>query len=387
MNTILLFLALLCLQFHDVHCTSSSRITINKINFSGVASPKSESNQYASGVTREPERLSGYFTLNRTYDAHMFFFYFEAREDPQNAPIVLWMTGGPGCSSELAIFYENGPWNIRSDLTLEETEYGWDRGASMIFVDQPINTGFSYSEDDRDRCYDETCVSNDMLDFLEAFFEAKPALKGRPFYVTGESYAGHYVPAVASRVFKANREGKANINLQGFAIGNGLTKPATQYGAYAPFALQHDLIDKDLHDNIMSMYPACKFGLQVCDGLDWSVECALAVEFCQATMFAPIMVENPTMNVYDYRKECKGDLCYDFTLMEEYLNLPEVRKALGVGDRKWESCNMQVHEDMMADWAHSFGTLVYSLFVVLYMCIGVVVVFFVLNVSIIILFL
>lgn len=49
----------------------------------------------------KPERYSGYFKLNRTVDGHMFFFYFQAREDPENAPLLLWMTGGPGCSSEV----------------------------------------------------------------------------------------------------------------------------------------------------------------------------------------------------------------------------------------------------------------------------------------------
>lgn len=59
--------------------------------------------------------------------------------------VVLWMTGGPGCSSELAVFYENGPYSINHDMTLTETKYGWDRFHTTIFVDQPINTGFSYS--------------------------------------------------------------------------------------------------------------------------------------------------------------------------------------------------------------------------------------------------
>jgi carboxypeptidase C (cathepsin A) len=73
-------------------------------------------------------------------------------------------------------------------LSLEDTKYGWDRKHHTIFVDQPIGTGFSWSEDDRDRCYDEECVGNDMLDFLQAFFEARPDLQGRDFFVTGESY-------------------------------------------------------------------------------------------------------------------------------------------------------------------------------------------------------
>ena len=97
--------------------------------------------------TTKPERFSGYFRLDRTYAAEMFFFLFERRDAADDAPVVLWMTGGPGCSSELAVFYENGPYALRRDenreVVVDETEFGWDRAATMIFVDQPINTGFS----------------------------------------------------------------------------------------------------------------------------------------------------------------------------------------------------------------------------------------------------
>lgn len=206
--------------------TQSSRLSLHKISSQSLRATGSLQDQLLN--EDGPERYSGYFKLNRTYDAHMFFFFFEAREEPETAPVVLWMTGGPGCSSELAVFYENGPWNINEDLSLSETPYGWDRAAHMIYVDQPINTGFSWSEDDRDRCYDETCVSDDMLDFLQALWAARPELEGKDFYVTGESYAGHYVPAVASRVYQASKTGEINtkINLKGLAIGNGLTDPS-----------------------------------------------------------------------------------------------------------------------------------------------------------------
>ena len=68
--------------------------------------------------------------------ARRFFFYFEAREEPETAPVVLWMTGGPGCSSELAVFFEMGPWEINKDMTVSETKYGWDVRHHMIFIDQ-----------------------------------------------------------------------------------------------------------------------------------------------------------------------------------------------------------------------------------------------------------
>ena len=65
----------------------------------------------------------------------------------------------------------------------------------------------------------------------------------------------------------------------------------------------------------LQLYPACRLALDVCQGLSWRLECLLAVEFCQATMFAPILIENPEINVYDIRKKCVGPLCYDFSRM------------------------------------------------------------------------
>ena len=113
--------------------------------------------------------------------------------------------GGPGCSSELAVFEENGPYHVEKNLSLSTSAYGWDTVANLIYVDQPINTGFSYSNDPEDTVhYSEVGVANDMLDFLQEFMAKYPSYKGRPFFVTGESYAGHYgtpppLPASARR--------------------------------------------------------------------------------------------------------------------------------------------------------------------------------------------
>ena len=352
--------------------------TSNRLHMQPIRNPTSVS---SSGVGADNNSVntryySGYFKLARTYDAHMFFFLFEARKHSDTAPVVLWMTGGPGCSSEMAVFYENGPWHLEQgeeegEIRVVDNPYGWDAHSTVIFVDQPVNTGFSYSENPDDRCYDEECVSRDMVDFMYALLEARPDLRQRDFYVTGESYAGHYVPAVAYNVFLASRARKNSYNnnnfdssevsldiqLKGLAIGNGLTYPAIQYGAYPEFAYQHGLISESSRDRMMSLYPACKFALDACDDYSIAAECYLAVELCQALMFTPIMMENPGVNVYDYRKQCEGDLCYDFSLLDEYLNQPDVKKSLGVPDDKdWEECNMDVHEDMMSDWGHRYDT-------------------------------
>ncbi|MCH93710.1 serine carboxypeptidase-like 49-like, partial [Trifolium medium] len=91
----------------------------------------------------------------------MFYLFFESRNNKKD-PVVIWLTGGPGCSSELAVFYENGPFKIANNLSLVWNEYGWDKVSNLLYVDQPTGTGFSYSTDNRDIRHDEDGVSNDL---------------------------------------------------------------------------------------------------------------------------------------------------------------------------------------------------------------------------------
>jgi len=137
----------------------------------------------------------------------------------------------------------------------------------MLFIDQPVGTGFSWTDSAEDEVTSEKQVADDVLDFLIEFLGSKPALAGNPFFVTGESYAGHYVPAVASRIAAHNASDARTttpIQLRGFAIGNGLTEPATQYGAYADFARDNGLIGDMTRAGIRRIFPWCKFGIDLC---------------------------------------------------------------------------------------------------------------------------
>ena len=197
--------------------------------------------------------------LNRTHDAHMFYMYFESRAGAPasaNDPVVLWMTGGPGCSSELAVFFENGPFRIEDDLTLSDNPFGWDVGHNILFIDQPVGTGFSFTSDPSDDVTSEKQVADDVLDFLLEFYDSKPELLKNDLFITGESYAGHYVPAVASRIVEHNGNAgrkTAELSLKGVAIGNGLTDPAVQYGAYADYAASKGLIGATTRKAIRSV--------------------------------------------------------------------------------------------------------------------------------------
>ena len=143
------------------------------------------------------------------------------------------MTGGPGCSSEVALFGENGPCTVNKNGTATmPNKYSWNSRANLLYIDQPAGTGFSYG---LGLDHDEAQVSADMYDFLQQFFKAHPSYRKNDFYTFGESYAGHYVPAVTHQIWQNNKKaapGTVHINLKGTSVGNGLTDPLIQYAYY-----------------------------------------------------------------------------------------------------------------------------------------------------------
>ena len=84
----------------------------------------------------------GYLKVNRP-DGEIFYWYFPSRNSISTDPWILWLTGGPGCGSEIAIFYENGPFLIKDDK-LVKNEYGWNNNANLIYIDNPLGAGLSF---------------------------------------------------------------------------------------------------------------------------------------------------------------------------------------------------------------------------------------------------
>ncbi|CDP07044.1 unnamed protein product [Coffea canephora] len=290
---------------------------------------------------------AGYFRLPNTKAARMFYFFFESRKDKTD-PVVIWLTGGPGCGCELALFYENGPFKIANNLSLVWNNFGWDKVSNLIYVDQPTGTGFSYSSSEEDVRHDEFGVSNDLYNFLQAFFKQHPEYAKNNFYITGESYAGHYIPALASRVLQGNKNKEGTyINLKGLAIGNGLTNPGIQYKAYPDYALDMKVISQSDYNTLQKSVADCDKALKPC-GTNGENSCVTAFQVCES-IFNDILSIAFGLNYYDIRKECEGDLCYDFSNVEHFLSQQSVKSALGVGNIEFVSCSTTVHQDMITD--------------------------------------
>ena len=110
------------------------------------------------------------------------------------------MTGGPGCSSKLALFGENGPFLIIDTEEPVYNKYGWNSFANLFYVDQPVGTGFSYGDVPFDYDTNEVEIATTMWNFMLEFYTKYPQYSKLDLYIINESYAGHYVLAIGKAI-------------------------------------------------------------------------------------------------------------------------------------------------------------------------------------------
>lgn len=127
------------------------------------------------------------------------------------------LLGGPGASSiGDGAFTENGPFRVKADgKTLEHDKYSWNQFANMLYIESPINVGFSYNSTHLPEVdmYNDEATVDAKYNALLSFFKKYPHLKNNPFYITGESYGGVYIPLLTRSIL--NNKKQNGINLQG----------------------------------------------------------------------------------------------------------------------------------------------------------------------------
>lgn len=190
---------------------------------------------------------SGYFTVNKPFNSNLFFWFFPSLSNPVSDPVVLWLQGGPGATSLIGLFGENGPFTVKSKKGLKLRKFAWTNAHSVIYIDNPVGTGYSFTNGGF--AQNETQVGADLYNALVQFFTLFPNLQKNEFFVAGESYGGKYVPAIAYTIYKNNPSAKLKINLQGISIGNGLSDPVNQL-KYSDYLYQIGLIDANTKQQV-----------------------------------------------------------------------------------------------------------------------------------------
>ncbi|XAR64336.1 Carboxypeptidase D [Bertholletia excelsa] len=297
------------------------------------------------------QQYSGYVTVDDSKHKSLFYYFVEAQTDPASKPLVLWLNGGPGCSSlGVGAFSENGPFRPRGKV-LVRNEFSWNREANMLFLETPIGVGFSYSTNSSSYAgVNDKITARDNLVFLRKWFVKFPQYKNRSLFITGESYAGHYVPQLAELMLNIDK--KRLFNLKGIALGNPVLEFATDFNSRAEFFWSHGLIS----DSTFKLFTStCNYSRYVgeyyrgtvslpcsrvmrlvtketsrfVDNYDVTLDVCLSSVLSQSKVLRPQKVEE------------KIDVCIEDETAS-YLNRRDVQKALHarlIGVSRWLVCS------------------------------------------------
>jgi len=208
------------------------------------------------GLNDAVESYSGLLTVDAPNNGNMFFWFFPAEESPETAPVVIWLQGGPGGSSMFGALKLHGPILTTIDenrnLTgVAKNPNSWGRKHNMLYIDNPVGAGFSFSNK-LPQVNDD--VTNNLYEFLQQWYKLFPQYQGNSFYAFGESYAGKFVPAITRKIHEENNSGNdvIQINIGGMGMGDGWMSPYHN-ARYANFLYQTGMIDEIIRDECLVM--------------------------------------------------------------------------------------------------------------------------------------
>jgi len=203
--------------------------------------------------------FSGFLDIPET-TKKIHYLFFEAQNNDPDAPLLIWFNGGPGCSSMLGFMQENGPFKMESGGSkFHESAFAWNTEANVLYIEQPAGVGYSYCDTVADCTFDDHRSGKDNLTAVLEFYERYPQFKENELYISGESYAGVYVPYLAHYIVKHNEENAEDAdafkpNLKGFAVGNGVTNwKYDTTAAFVDMSYWHSMMSEEMHERFVAM--------------------------------------------------------------------------------------------------------------------------------------
>ncbi|KAG1657248.1 Lysosomal protective protein [Nymphon striatum] len=269
--------------------------------------------------------------LNGLYKGHKLHYIFvESQNDYVKDPVVLWLNGGPGCSSMEGYFAENGPFKVDKNGggSLKENKFSWNKISNMLYLDSPVGVGFSYIEGSTNHSTNDLRTTNDSYSALLSFFEKYPELKDNELYLTGESYGGIYIPLLSKKV---SEEGVLNLKVS--RLFTNFTKTCCmktqvmkQCNVFQPVECRQTILAK----NVLYFQ---MLGIDVGPINMYNVfsRCALTQTFKIGNESLPSAVP-----------------CVDSSYLEKYMNNAEVQKALNMpssGGKIWRMCSLDLNAE------------------------------------------
>ncbi|XVE95044.1 hypothetical protein REPUB_Repub02eG0062300 [Reevesia pubescens] len=320
------------------------------------------------------ELETGYVGVGESEAVQLFYYFIQSERNPEKDPLLLWLTGGPGCSSFSALFYEIGkssPLNFKVDVeyngslpTVLLNPYSWTKTSSIIFVDSPVGTGFSYARNNLAKQTSDFKQVHHLHQFLRKWLMDHPNFLSSPVYVGGDSYSGLILPILVQEISYGNEEGiKPLINLQGYILGNPKTVPTLEANLQIPYVHGMALISDELYEslkrncdgeyqNIDPSNKECQKDLQYYDMCVSRIQIGQILEpRCADASPRPLEMFARRRYLDEQHQEfldpfpppTVGCRTYSYLLSQYWVNDDDVQKALhirkGSISGQWQRCN------------------------------------------------
>jgi len=199
--------------------------------------------------------------VNVRPNAFMFWWLYGSQNVATRdaAPIVIWLQGGPGGSGTgFGNFLEIGPLQYLENSSVVARATPWNQNANLLFIDNPVGTGFSYVTDDSAFTTDEDMIANDLLTCLIAFYKQYPALVPNPLYIFSESYGGKMASSFAKALHIAILGNKIKSNFRAVALGDSWISPIDFVNAWGPYLMATSEIDANGLKSINAAAASCQ---------------------------------------------------------------------------------------------------------------------------------
>lgn len=294
------------------------------------------------------KHYAGHIDIDPPHQRSIFFWLFESQHSPAADPVLMWLNGGPGCSSLFGQATEHGPVKLTPAGPVLNP-HAWNRVANVLYVEAPVGVGFSFDAAG-DYVTGDNKTADDNAAFVAHFFAIFPHLKANPFFISGESYAGHYVPQLAYRLLSSS------VNFRGVMVGNPSGDWTFDVNSYFPLMARHGLLsDADFahlaricNNTYYPASPDCaaeqkrlraNFALinpynvlADCDGPGPSTDGG-----CLTHALASLRADGPNSQTFIP--------CIDTSAAETYFRREDVRAALHVGGGgfEWSVCSGHIN--------------------------------------------
>lgn len=287
-----------------------------------------------------PVMHAGNVVTDEATNSSLFFMHFEANYRVSPRPkLLIWLNGGPGCSSMDGAFIELGPMRVIGD-ELVASAAPWNEFVSLLFVDQPYGVGFSKTDGPLLSRLDEAAV--EMHKFLDRYFDIFPEQRRADIYLAGESFAGQYIPYIYEEIKEAYR-------VEGVVLGNPWIDAAHQYLSYTNFLKQRGLlVDPQMTEDLEHLHELCQIELSKYETIPPTNKIC---ERINDYVFQHLTKQDGMcINVYDIRLTDKFPACglnwpAHIEDLKSYLSRDDVQEALHADKQtNWTECSNTVGE-------------------------------------------